>query len=653
MAAIFGDHRGAGDADPAPLDTEGVMISLHSYGNSVLYPWGWIDAQLAPNDTQLKTLGRKFGFYNSFEVCQSASCYYIASGGTDDYAYGALGIPGYTFEVGTAFFQDCATFTNDILPRNLPALKYAFKAARRPYQDPAGPEPYDVAVSSGSVTRGARVTLTAKADDARYNSGGYGIEPSQNIIAARYTIDTPSWKGGVAKSMSAADGAFNTAAEDLTATIDTTALAPGRHTVFVEAQDATGRWGVPSAAFLTVSGNIFLPLVFANQPALTWSQVNDPGFGEHLRLATTGQEAFDLTVFKDRLYLGMEGRVCARIWRSRAGATAPQSQAGWEEVVANGFDGSTDCALTPATTDNDHIDSLEPFAGYLYASTAMQTGDRRGTQVWRSPSGDPGTWNRVNQPGFGMHTNENFKDMIEFSELLCGGTGNWGGAGVEAGAQVWCTDGVAAADPNRADELLWTQRNRNGFGHVENVKIWSSAVYGGALYFGVEADHANGSIWRTRNIENPDAWEQVFAPADVSVDVQVSRVDVLEGFGGALYVGMAVPGQGTTIYRSTSGERYSWTPVVSDGFGSRTSGRLISDASTVMGDALYVAILDEVQGTSVWRTLDGNAWSRVSPYGFGDSATFAAELISFHGALYAWTSNYATGQGVWRGQASP
>ncbi len=260
MAAIFGDHRGPGDADPAPLDTEGVMITLHSYGNSVLYPWGWIDTKTAPNDAQLKTLGRKFGFYNQFEVCQAASCYYIASGGTDDYAYGTLGIPGYTFEVGTAFFQDCNTFTNDILPRNLPALKYAFKAARRPYQDPAGPESINVALSSGTITRGTSVTLTARADDTRYFSNGYGNEPSQNITAARYTIDTPSWAGGVTTAMLAADGAFNSAAEDVTVTIDTTALAPGRHTVFVEAQDANGQWGAPSAVFLTINSPCYTPV---------------------------------------------------------------------------------------------------------------------------------------------------------------------------------------------------------------------------------------------------------------------------------------------------------------------------------------------------------------------------------------------------------
>ena len=394
---------------------------------------------------------------------------------------------------------------------------------------------------------------------------------------------------------------------------------------------------------------IFIPFVTTPQPALTWTQVNAPGFGEHSG-PYTGQEAFDLTVFNDRLYLGMEGRACARIWRSRAAGIAPAGQADWEQVVSDGFDGTTDCAILPPTTDNDHIDSLEPFGGYLYASTAMQTDGKRGTQVWRSLTGDAGTWVRVNQPGFGLHTNENFKDMIEYAGLLCGGTGNYGGDGIAPGAQVWCTDG-ATPDPIRPAELQWTQRNLDGFGHLENVKTWSSAVYDGGLYFGVEAREMDGSIWRTHNIDDPAAWEQVFAPGDLGE--HASRVDLLQGFDGNLYIGFEVQGRGTNIYRSASGDRFTWQPVVTDGFGSATSGRLISDASTIWGGRLYVGVLDQVQGAGVWATSDGRTWTRAAPHGFGDQATFAAELTAFGGDVYAWTSNYAVGQGVWRGRLTP
>jgi hypothetical protein len=383
---------------------------------------------------------------------------------------------------------------------------------------------------------------------------------------------------------------------------------------------------------------------------LTWTQVNQPGFGEHAE-PYTGQEAFDLTVFKDQLYLGMEGKACARIWRTKPGIITPTGQQDWEQVVSNGFDGTTDCAVTPATTDNDHIDSLEPFGGYLYASTAMQTSGKRGTQVWRSASGAAGTWEQVNRPGFGNAANENFKDMVVFQGLLCGGTGNG------AGAEVWCADGVT---PNPTDpaRLMWRQRNVDGFGDHNNIKIWSSDVYDGALYFGVESATGAGSIWRTRDINNPSAWERVFSPDTHGIDPETSRlirrVDVLahldSGSGAGIYIGFAIPGGGSQVWRSRTGNAGAWEPVVKDGFGSRTSGRFISDAATVFDGRLYVATLDEAKGAAIWRTTDGAVWEQAAPSGFGSNATFAAELAPFAGRLYAWTSNYTEGQGVWRGE---
>jgi len=90
MRALFADQRGPADTDPALAETEGLMITLHSYSELVLFPWGWTSAQQAPNHDQLQTLGRKFGFYNGYQVCAAAPCLYVASGGTDDFAYGEL-----------------------------------------------------------------------------------------------------------------------------------------------------------------------------------------------------------------------------------------------------------------------------------------------------------------------------------------------------------------------------------------------------------------------------------------------------------------------------------------------------------------------------------------------------------------------------------
>lgn len=253
VRSIFTDQRGPLDTDAAPATAEGIFITLHSYGQLVLYPWGWTTSP-APNSTQLQTLGRKFGYFNGHQVCNGPACLYATSGTTDDMSYGERGIASYTFEIGTAFFQSCSTFTSDILPKNLPALTYAFKAARRPYQSPSGPDALSLTATPASGPAGTTITLNATLNDTRYNSNGWGTEPTQAIQAGRYTIDGPSWSSGVTiYPLSAADGSFNSTIEMATATINTSGLSAGRHTIFVEGQDTNGNWGVPTAIFITIN----------------------------------------------------------------------------------------------------------------------------------------------------------------------------------------------------------------------------------------------------------------------------------------------------------------------------------------------------------------------------------------------------------------
>lgn len=247
VSSLFPDQRGPGDEDPAPAETTGLFISLHSYGELVLWPYGF-RTKAAPNHTQLQTLGRKFAYFNGYTP-QQAYDLYPTSGTSDDWVYGELGVAAYTFEIGTSFFQGCASFESRIYPDNLKALLYAAKAARRPYQNPAGPDVLDVHLSPAAVLAGDPAALIAIGDDTRYRSA----EPTQRIAAARYSLDTPSWMpGAVTYPLAAADGNFDTKNEVLQATINTSELVPGRYTVFVEAQDAAGNWGPPSATFLEI-----------------------------------------------------------------------------------------------------------------------------------------------------------------------------------------------------------------------------------------------------------------------------------------------------------------------------------------------------------------------------------------------------------------
>ena len=288
MASLFPNQRGPALTDTVPVTASGVFITLHSYGELVLFPWGFT-SDPAPNHDALQTLARKFGFYNGYTVCQApvGGCLYTTSGTTDDWAYGQLGVASYTFEVGSDFFEPCDNFEATIWPANRPALLYALKAARRPYQNPAGPETIQVTTTTSLFSAGLPLTLTAIADDTRYASGGQGNEPSQNIAAARYSLDAPAWAPCTrTDSLPPADGVFNSPVENLRAVVDTSQWSAGQHLLFVESRDSDGNWGVPSAVFVAV-----LPINYAfalSGCVLTGTQHPGGAIAYSLSLTQTG-----------------------------------------------------------------------------------------------------------------------------------------------------------------------------------------------------------------------------------------------------------------------------------------------------------------------------------------------------------------------------
>ncbi len=288
VLTLFPDQRGSGITDPAPPDATGAFVTLHAYGLLDLWPWGFT-YDPAPNAAELQRLGRKFAYLNLATPEQSVGLY-PTTGSSDDWAYGELGVAAYTFEVGTDFFQDCTSFEQTIYPNNRNALLYALKAARRPYQTPAGPDTLNVAVANG-VVPGGTVTLTATADGTRYVGG----EAAKVVSGARFTIDQPSWAGGATHTMTAVDGAFDQTVEAVTGTVDATGLSLGQHTVLVESLSAEGYWGAPSACFLCVAAENNAVNV---QPPSD-AKIGDPGhtvaYSLHVSNAGALSDTFDVS----------------------------------------------------------------------------------------------------------------------------------------------------------------------------------------------------------------------------------------------------------------------------------------------------------------------------------------------------------------------
>jgi hypothetical protein len=84
VLSIIPDQREPDLNAAAPITTTGIMIDLHSYAQEILWPWGFTSTPPA-NNTGIRTLARKMGFFNGYDATQSL---YATSGSTKDFAYG-------------------------------------------------------------------------------------------------------------------------------------------------------------------------------------------------------------------------------------------------------------------------------------------------------------------------------------------------------------------------------------------------------------------------------------------------------------------------------------------------------------------------------------------------------------------------------------
>ncbi|XP_030569352.1 carboxypeptidase B [Drosophila novamexicana] len=89
-----------------PRDTFQAYLSFHSYGQYILYPWGY-DYHLTKDRADLDRVARQAGSIITkssgvkYTVGSSATTLYPAAGGSDDWAKGIAGIKyAYTIEMG-------------------------------------------------------------------------------------------------------------------------------------------------------------------------------------------------------------------------------------------------------------------------------------------------------------------------------------------------------------------------------------------------------------------------------------------------------------------------------------------------------------------------------------------------------------------------
>lgn len=248
---VLEDRRPDNTTTPAPDDYRGIFFDVHSYSQLVLWSWG-DTSTAAPNDAALRTLGRRMAWFNDYTPQASVELY-PTDGTTDDTFYGYLGAPSYTIELGTSFFESCASFESSTYPINLAALRYAARAAQAPYRLPYGPDTLSITASPDLIAQGDPIQISAALHSARFNQSN-GTQATYPIASAAAFLDAPPWApGAVALALTAGDGAFNSTQETAVGSISSAALADGRHLLFVQGSDSQNRAGTPDAVFIDVA----------------------------------------------------------------------------------------------------------------------------------------------------------------------------------------------------------------------------------------------------------------------------------------------------------------------------------------------------------------------------------------------------------------
>ena len=309
-------------------------------------------------------------------------------------------------------------------------------------------------------------------------------------------------------------------------------------------------------------------IVYASSDGFSWSAANDPGFGDADNFVIVKMRSWG-----DYLYVGTWNNTTAgQLWR----ATNPAHQADWELVVGNGFGNPANVAVA----------SIRSFKGWLYVGMFNPS---QGQEMWRSPDGSAGSFQKSFDAGSGVTGNTDASFMLEWNGLLY--------LGAEAadtpwpGCQVWRTPGP---DVGSGDD--WERVSDFGFGDRQNWNAFRMAVFKGYLYVGT---------WGDPDVDGTEVWRTAAAGGPVFSD---------------------------------------WEQVNADGFGNTNYGSTL--AMAVLGDNLYVGGFGA--GGFLYCTEDGTTWESVTPPNFFHDAQYGVHALApFDGRLFIGIQNSTKPTELW------
>ncbi len=304
-----------------------------------------------------------------------------------------------------------------------------------------------------------------------------------------------------------------------------------------------------------------LNAIYRSSDGKTWEQVKDLGYRGSV---------IDMTVFNGQLYASTGWGVdntAARVYRTSDGIT-------WNEVVSAGF-GNTD----------KHLPWISWRSFRTKSMSQWRTSDSspNGVSIWRSDSGDAGSWTAVVTDGKGDTNNHEISAMIEYNGYLYAGIGN-----IVTGTRIWRT----------SDGITWNQVNTDGFGDARNIETITFALYKGNLYAGIWTNQvSNGQIWRS---SNGTTWNPVIT--DGFGDPNKPDILGLYVFENRLYATANNNVTGTEVWATSDGDH--WSQVNIDGWGDSNNGfSLRGNAGANFNNNLYISVWNSANGGEIWQML--------------------------------------------------
>jgi len=106
-----------------------VGISFHSYGNLVLYPYGYADSAITPDNELFKRLAKEMAKLNKYTAEKSSDMYPVM-GDSADYLYGKGGVLSFEIELGESGFIPPDSEVDKICTDNVKVCLYLIEKSK-------------------------------------------------------------------------------------------------------------------------------------------------------------------------------------------------------------------------------------------------------------------------------------------------------------------------------------------------------------------------------------------------------------------------------------------------------------------------------------------------------------------------------------------